>query len=137
ATLLGDPIEIAALGAAFTGVPPGAIPIGSIKSDIGHTDAAAGLCGLIKAVLCLRERTRVPSLGFTRANPLLDLPSTPFRVQTVCEAWPDEGRPRRAGVSSFGMGGTNVHVVLEEAPARGPARSTRDWHLVPISARSR
>jgi phthiocerol/phenolphthiocerol synthesis type-I polyketide synthase E len=144
-TRIGDPIEVAALAAAFAGALPGSIPIGSIKSNIGHTDAAAGLAGLVKAALCLREQKRVPTLGFSRPNPFLDLPSTPFSVQTVTEPWPD-GPPRLAGVSSFGMGGTNVHVVLEEPPRSehrgrpGSAAmdaSSRPLHVLPLSARTR
>ncbi|WP_164018759.1 type I polyketide synthase [Pyxidicoccus trucidator] len=137
-TTLGDPIEVAALAQAFEGLPAGSLPLGSIKANIGHTDAAAGLSGLVKAALCLRERTWVTTPGFERPNPLIDFPSTPFRVQTATEPWPEGAGPRRAGVSSFGMGGTNAHVVLEEPPPRAaPAKDTRPWHLLVLSARTR
>ena len=122
ATPLGDPIEIAALGRAFGGfendLAPGSIPIGSIKSNIGHLDAAAGVAGLIKAALALEREEIPPSLHFERPNPRIDLPATPFRVAAERIPWPRGTHPRFAGVSSFGIGGTNVHVVLEEAPAR-------------------
>src|SRR5262249_29915721 len=120
ATALGDPIEVRALAEAF-GHRRAPCGIGSVKTNVGHLDAAAGGVGLIKTVLMLRERERVPSLHFRRPNPRLELETTPFVVCTRTERWESMDAPRRAGVSSFGMGGTNVHVVLEEAPA-APAR---------------
>jgi amino acid adenylation domain-containing protein len=122
ATPLGDPIEIAALGRAFGSfdgeIAPGSIPIGSIKSNIGHLDAAAGVVGLIKAALALEREEIPPSLHYTAPNPRIDWAATPFRVAAERTAWPRGERARFAGVSSFGIGGTNVHVVLEEAPVR-------------------
>ncbi|GKS97366.1 type I polyketide synthase [Acidovorax sp. SUPP2825] len=118
-TTLGDPIEVAALTQAFgeTGRAPGHCALGSVKTNVGHLDAAAGVTGLIKAVMALRHRTLPPSLNFATPNPRVDFATSPFRVQTEAQDWPAGPLPRRAGVSSFGMGGTNAHVVLEEAPA--------------------
>jgi phthiocerol/phenolphthiocerol synthesis type-I polyketide synthase E len=117
-TTLGDPIEIAALTRAFRATTErrGFCAIGSVKTNVGHLDAAAGVTGLIKAVLALRHRTLPRSLNFTQPNPRIDFEDSPFYVNTVSSSWPAGDGPRRAGVSSFGMGGTNVHVVLEEAP---------------------
>ncbi|MBH5338030.1 type I polyketide synthase [Streptomyces pactum] len=120
-TALGDPIEVAALSRAFEGVPPGRVLLGSVKTNIGHLDVAAGLAGLIKTALMLRHRTIAPSLHFRRANPDIDVTEGPFRIATETAEWQSDGGPRRAGVSSFGVGGTNAHVVLEEPPAPAPA----------------
>ncbi|MBB3120916.1 type I polyketide synthase [Pseudoduganella violacea] len=117
-TALGDPVEIAALTQAFRASTQksGYCAIGSVKTNIGHLDAAAGVAGLIKAVLALKHRTLPPSLNFEQPNPQIDFPASPFYVNTQARPWAAAGAPRRAGVSSFGMGGTNAHVVLEEAP---------------------
>ncbi|MFJ8913668.1 type I polyketide synthase [Amycolatopsis sp. NPDC102389] len=127
-TRIGDPIEVQALTDVFQADTDatGWCRLGAVKSNIGHTGSAAGVAGLIKAVLMLRHRELVPSVHFTRPNPLLELDSTPFVVSTRTEPW--TGRDGRlAGVSSFGVGGTNAHVVLEEAPTRTapPARAGR------------
>jgi acyl transferase domain-containing protein len=125
-TLLGDPIEVKALTRAFRSgtTRTGFCAIGSVKTNVGHLDAAAGVVGLIKAALMLRHGELVPSLHFERPNPKLELASSPFYVATERRPWPASGGPRRAGVSSFGIGGTNVHVVLEEPPPeeRAPAQ---------------
>jgi acyl transferase domain-containing protein len=138
ATALGDPIEVRALAEAFRGRDAGraACGIGSVKTNIGHLDAAAGVVGLIKTVLMLRERERVPSLHFERPNPRLELETTPFFVCTRREHWESAGAPRRAGVSSFGMGGTNVHVVLEEAAAPADLPVAPGPHVFLLSART-
>jgi acyl transferase domain-containing protein/acyl carrier protein len=135
-TRLGDPIEVAALSKAFAGVPAGSCALGSVKTNIGHLDAAAGIAGLVKAVQSLRAGAIPPSLHFERANPEIDFARSPFYVCTTLRDWPSGALPRRAGVSSFGVGGTNAHVVLEEAPARTPAPAAPDWHVLPISART-
>ena len=138
ATPMGDPIEIAALTQAFrsgTG-RTGYCAIGSVKTNIGHLDAAAGVTGLIKAVLALRHRTLPPSLHYEQPNPQIDFAGSPFYVNTRARDWPAGAAPRRAGVSSFGMGGTNAHVVLEEAPVAAPSGPARAWHVLPVSARS-
>lgn len=135
-TPLGDPIEVAALSKAFAGVPSGSCALGSVKTNIGHLDAAAGIAGLAKAVLALRERAIPASLHYERGNPEIDFAHSPFYVCADLRTWPSDATPRRAGVSSFGIGGTNAHVVLEEAPERSAAASAYPWHLLPISART-
>ncbi|MFC5220489.1 type I polyketide synthase [Streptomyces coerulescens] len=117
-TPVGDPIEVSALTRAFgqTTRRTGFCALGSVKSNIGHTDAAAGVAGLIKAVLALEHRTIPASLHYRDPNPLLGLADTPFYVPDTGRPWEAGQGPRRAGVSSLGIGGTNAHVVLEEAP---------------------
>jgi acyl transferase domain-containing protein len=135
-TLLGDPIEVAALVEVF-GAAPRIAPcaIGSVKSNIGHVDAAAGVAGLIKTVLALRHRAVPPSLHYRTANPKLDFAGV-FAVPTgLCSHDPATG-PMRAGVSSFGIGGTNVHVVLEEPPATSESAARAPTELLMLSARS-
>ncbi|SFO04772.1 Acyl transferase domain-containing protein [Variovorax sp. PDC80] len=138
ATPMGDPIEIAALTQAFRGgtARTGYCAIGSVKTNIGHLDAAAGVTGLIKAVLALHHRTLPPSLHYERPNPQIDFAGSPFYVNTEARDWPAGATPRRAGVSSFGMGGTNAHVVLEEAPVAASSGAARAWQVLPVSARS-
>jgi len=142
ATPLGDPIEVDGLRLAFGATGRGTCALGSIKSNLGHLTAAAGVAGLIKTVLALRHRQLPPSLHYTQPNPLLDLESSPFFVNTTLRDWPATGgAPRRAGISSFGVGGTNVHVVVEEAPTprenaqAGPALA-RPVQLAAWSART-
>jgi acyl transferase domain-containing protein len=138
ASSVGDPIEVAALKHAFqAGTNTRQFcALGSVKGNIGHLDAAAGVAGLIKTVLALHHRQLPPSLHFTRPNPEIDFDSSPFYVNTSCRPWPEGPTPRRAGVSSFGIGGTNVHLVLEEAAREvGPAVSRREQLLV-VSART-
>ncbi|HXM58726.1 MAG TPA: beta-ketoacyl synthase N-terminal-like domain-containing protein [Candidatus Dormibacteraeota bacterium] len=139
ATPLGDPIEVAALTRAFRAGTDrrGFCRIGSVKTNIGHTDAAAGVAGFIKTVLALEHRLVPPSLHFRRPNPELALESSPFTVAAAAYEWPAGGSPRRAGVSSFGIGGTNAHAVLEEAPAPPPPGPSRPHELLVLSARSR
>jgi non-ribosomal peptide synthase protein (TIGR01720 family) len=136
-TRLGDPIEVAALRRVF-GAQAAAVrcPIGSVKTNVGHLDAAAGVAGLIKAALAVRHGLIPPSLNFNEANPEIDFATTPFYVPTAAVPWTLAGALRRAGVSSFGMGGTNAHVILREAPDPKPARSMRPWHLVVLSAKT-
>lgn len=118
-TMLGDPIEIAALTEAFRAGSErkGYCAIGSVKTNVGHLDAAAGVTALIKTVMALERRILPPSRNFERPNPQIDFANGPFYVNTEAKPWPKSATPRRAGVSSFGMGGTNVHLVLEEAPS--------------------
>ncbi|MFE9355076.1 type I polyketide synthase [Streptomyces olivaceoviridis] len=142
ATKLGDPIEVAALTEAFRHSTDqrGFCALGSVKTNIGHLGAAAGIAGLIKAVLALEHRQIPPSLHFDRPNPLIDFDSSPFRVPTSLEDWPERDHPRRAAVSAFGIGGTNAHVILEEAPPVAPAasRPAEDGRrlVLPVSART-
>ncbi|MEI3802866.1 MULTISPECIES: type I polyketide synthase [unclassified Chitinophaga] len=117
ATKLGDPIEVEALNKAFGNNPEKHCAIGSVKSNMGHLDTAAGIAGLIKTVLCLYHKEIPASLHFRTPNPEIDFDHGPFHVNTHLKKWESlQGTPLRAGVSSFGIGGTNVHVVLEEAP---------------------
>ncbi|HSF40847.1 MAG TPA: amino acid adenylation domain-containing protein, partial [Thermoanaerobaculia bacterium] len=135
-TPVGDPIEIAALtqviGAAGRSAP---CAIGSVKTNIGHLDTAAGVAGLVKTVLALEHGQIPPSLHFEEPNPEIDFAGSLY-VNAVLAPWIADGTPRRAGVSSFGIGGTNAHVVLEEAPRRVAAPSARSHHLLVLSARS-
>lgn len=139
-TSLGDPIEIAGLTQAFRAGGAhdnGFCGIGSIKPNIGHLDAAAGVAGLIKTTLALHHKIIPASINFESPNPKLGIESTPFFINSVQRDWPEGPTPRRAGVSSFGVGGTNAHVVLEEAPRAEPATSaSRPEQLLLLSARS-
>jgi acyl transferase domain-containing protein len=138
-TLLGDPIEIAGLTQAFRAKTQkkGFCAIGSLKTNVGHTDAAAGIAGLIKTTLALRHKLIPPSLNFVKANPEIDFEHSPFYVNsTLCE-WRAHGAPRRAGVSSFGIGGTNAHAVIEEAPPLDTSGASRPWQLLVLSAKTK
>jgi phthiocerol/phenolphthiocerol synthesis type-I polyketide synthase E len=137
-TRLGDPIEIAALTKAFrrTTDKTGFCAIGSVKTNIGHLDAAAGVAGLIKVVLALEKGMLPPSLNFNRPNPNIDFAQSPFVVQKTLSGWRRGSSRRLAGVSSFGIGGTNAHVLLEEAPEVVSYESRRPWHLLTLSART-
>ncbi len=137
-TLLGDPIELTALSKAFRSDTARKAPcaVGSLKTNIGHLDAAAGIAGLIKAVLALEHKTLPPSLNFETPNPKAGFETSPFYVNSRLSEWTSEGTPRRSGVSSLGMGGTNVHLVLEEAPELDQATSDRKHHLLIFSART-
>lgn len=139
-TPLGDPIEVAALTEAFRASTAGTgfCALASVKTNIGHLDAAAGIAGLIKTVLALFHRRIPPSLHYAAPNPAIQFAATPFYVNTEVRSWSAGSSPRRAGVSSFGLGGTNAHVVLEEAPAVTDRRSPDDerWSLLVLSARS-
>ena len=137
-TVLGDSIELAALTHAFRQQTDrtGFCGIGSAKANVGHLDTAAGVAGLIKTVAALQQRVLPPSLHFERPNPELNLSSSPFYVNTRTQSWVTNGIPRRAGVSSFGIGGSNAHVILEEAPVLASELSSRSTHLLLLSARS-
>ncbi|EPX82432.1 type I polyketide synthase [Salipiger mucosus] len=139
-TYLGDPIEVAALTEAFreTSAATGHCRIGSVKTNIGHLDTAAGVASLVKATLALHEREMPPSLGFEAPNPAIDFENSPFVVNDALTPWERRGHPRRAGVNSLGVGGTNAHVVLEEAPERAASEAS-DWpfQILTLSARSK
>ncbi len=141
-THLGDPIEIAALTKAFRTQTDriGFCAIGSIKSNLGHLDTAAGVTGLIKAALQLQHKQIVPTLHFERPNPKIDFAKSPFFVNTTLRDWESDGPTRRAGVSSFGIGGTNAHVILEEAPHLADpldsGESQDTYHVLPLSAKT-
>ncbi|MEE8525080.1 MAG: type I polyketide synthase, partial [Thermoanaerobaculia bacterium] len=139
-TALGDPIEIEALKAVY-GRPRGKGPdlaVGSVKTNIGHTEPVAGMAGLIKTVLALRQEAIPPHLHLERLNANIDLDGTPIVIPTELRRWPARGSPRLAGVSSFGFGGTGGHLLLQEAPVRPlrPAAPESPLHLFALSARS-
>ena len=138
ATPLGDPIEIEGLSQAFrpNTNERGICAIGSLKSNVGHMVMAAGAAGVIKTALALAERRLPPSINFHANNPKLDLGQSLFFVNDSLRAWTFDGGPLRAGVSSFGVGGTNAHVVLEEAPQREPSDAADGPQLLLLSARS-
>ena len=138
-TYLGDPIEVAALTSAFreTTDAVGSCKIGSVKTNIGHLDTAAGVAGLIKVALSLHHHQIPPSLGFEKPNPGIDFETSPFRVNARLSDWTSDG-PRFGGVNSLGVGGTNAHAVLQEAPQIAASEAS-DWPFQPLilSARSK
>ncbi|MBD8496929.1 condensation domain-containing protein [Paenibacillus arenosi] len=145
ATPVGDPIEIEALKLAYDSNKTGFCKIGSVKSNFGHLDAAAGIAGFIKTALSLKNKQIPPSLHYTASNPRIDFVHSPFQVNTELQPWKQENGPLRAGVSSFGIGGTNAHVILEEAPIESEeheevetnaAHETSKEHLIVLSART-
>jgi acyl transferase domain-containing protein len=136
ATVVGDPIEASALCQAFQGVGHRQCAVGSVKTNIGHLNHASGIAGLIKTTLAIEHRQIPPSLNFKEPNPAIDLENGPLYVNTELREWtPRAGLPRRAGVSSFGIGGTNAHVILEEAPPVPESGRSRDWQLILLSAK--
>jgi acyl transferase domain-containing protein len=137
-TDLGDTIEIAALTRAYRAHTDrvGYCAVGAVKSALGHLDAAAGVTGLIKTVLALEHAELPPTVHFTAPNPKLQIETSPFFVTGELRPWTTDGHPRRAGVSSFGIGGTNAHVILEEAPRQAPSGPSRPWQTLVVSARS-
>ena len=137
-TIVGDPIEIAALTRAFRASSKrnGFCAIGSLKTNVGHLDAAAGVAGFIKTVLALEHRQLPASLNFSKPNPLIDFERSPFYVNTRLREWDSDDKPRRAGVTSLGIGGTNAHAILEEAPTAAPSGPSRPWQVLSLSAKS-
>ena len=137
-TILGDPIELSALTEVFKASTDrrGFCGIGSVKSNFGHLSCAAGVAGLIKTVLALQHGAIPPTVHYTSPNPAIDLASSPFYVTTRLTPWARNGAPRRAGVSSFGVGGTNAHLVVEEAPTQPVPVERRPHQLIALSARS-
>jgi acyl transferase domain-containing protein/acyl carrier protein len=137
ATELGDVIEVTALTRAYRASTDrsGFCALSAVKSNVGHLDTAAGVAGFIKAVLALEHAEIPPVVHFKSPNPRLDFTDSPFYVAGKLIPWRTDGHPRRAGVSSFGIGGTNAHVVLEQAPAPAPSGPSRPWQLLAVSAR--
>ncbi len=141
-TPLGDPIEVEALTHVLGGPRPDGsrCALGSAKTNIGHLEAAAGVAGLIKVILCLQHRTIPPHLHLETLNPEISLSETPFFIPRDKVPWAESESPRCAGISSFGLSGTNAHVILEEAPppaVRTPSTTPRrETYLLPVSARS-
>jgi polyketide synthase PksJ len=149
-TILGDPVEIAALKRAFQTAASGDMPehehkkqycaVGSVKANVGHMDAAAGIIGFIKAVLCLNRKQIPPSINFDTPNPIINFADSPFYVNRELKDWPvnENDAPRRAGVSSLGIGGTNAHIVLEEYSKADEQSETpsREFQLLLLSAKT-
>ena len=137
-TALGDLIEAQALGAILsTDRPPGqSCLIGSVKSNIGHLESAAGIAGLIKVALALKHKEIPPSLHFERPNPQIPFDALSLRVVQRLTPWPEGMIPSRAGVSAFSFGGTNAHLVLEESPPVSPSGQSRPWHVLMLSAKT-
>ncbi len=137
-TPLGDPIELAALTKAFRvkTARKSFCAIGSLKTNIGHLDAAAGVSGFIKTALAIENSILPPSLNYSTANSKLNIEESPFFVNTALTEWKSEGVPRRAGVSSFGIGGTNSHVILEEAPELAGSTTDDRWKVLLLSAKN-
>ncbi|HYV13611.1 MAG TPA: SDR family NAD(P)-dependent oxidoreductase [Pyrinomonadaceae bacterium] len=137
-TRIGDPIEIAALTQAYRErtSESGFCALGAVKTNIGHLDTAAGVAGLIKTVLALQHKEIPPSLHYQKPNPQIDFDSTPFFVNRELAQWETNDHPRRAGLSSFGIGGTNVHMILEEAPAALSAGIFKPFQLLVLSAKT-
>jgi len=135
-TPLGDTIEVEALQRAFNRNKKGCYKIGSVKTNIGHLDTAAGIAGIIKIVLGMKHRQIPPSLHFKTPNPKIDFASNFFSVNTQLTPWENGRYPLRAGISSFGIGGTNAHIIMEEAPHLEPFPGNRQWKILPFSART-
>ena len=145
-TPVGDPIEAKALGRALAiGRKPGSkCYVGSVKTNIGHTEAAAGVAGLIKTALALKNKVIPPHINLKTINPDIDIASMPYQIPTEVTAWPEHEGPALAGVNSFGFGGTNAHVLLQEAPVRAavqqaddakPATASGAYNILPLTAR--
>jgi myxalamid-type polyketide synthase MxaB len=136
-TAIGDPIEVTALTQAFgaSHAQTSFCALGAVKTNIGHAGSAAGIASFIKTVLALRHKRLPPSLHFRQPNPAIDFANSPFYVNTHLVDWHPDSLPRRAGISSFGVGGTNAHVIVEEAPASVPAplASERPAHVLTLS----
>jgi amino acid adenylation domain-containing protein len=138
ATEVGDPIEVEALTKAFRKrtARSNFCAIGSVKANIGHLDAAAGVAGFIKTVEALKHKQIPPAINFDLPNKKIDFANTPFFVNTAPLSWESINSPRRAGISSFGLGGTNAHVILEEAPERIQSDNSRNLQLLMLSAKT-
>lgn len=138
-TVVGDPIEVRALTQAFKNSGAsvaGRTGIGSLKSNVGHLDAAAGVSGLIKTTLALQHAQIPPSLHFKKINPHIEIDSSPFYVNDKLRDWPADLSPRRAGVTSLGIGGTNAHAILEEAPKPALKRQPKPYQVLAVSAKT-
>ncbi|EKE80856.1 type I polyketide synthase [Idiomarina xiamenensis] len=138
ATELGDPIEVAALNRAyrFSTDKRHFVALGSVKSNFGHLDRAAGATGFIKVVQSLKHEVLPPSLNFEAPNPEIDFNDSPFFVNTELRPWKRSEKPRIAGVNALGIGGTNAHVIVEEAPLLPATSASREWQMLTLSART-
>lgn len=137
-TPVGDPIEVEALTRAYRRYTNrnGFCALGSIKTNVGHLDVAAGVAGFIKTALALKHKVIPPIVNFEKPNPRIELESSPFFINTKAVEWEAGSAKRRAGVSSFGVGGTNVHIIMEEPPARPASTTSRPWQLLTLSAKT-
>ncbi|MGB3466941.1 MAG: type I polyketide synthase, partial [Cyclobacteriaceae bacterium] len=136
-TKLGDPIEVQALTDAYNREKGNHCGIGSVKSNFGHLDAAAGIAGFIKTVLTVKNSQIPPSINFNDPNPEIDFENSPFYVNDQLQDWEKSNYPRRAGVSSFGIGGTNAHLIVEEAPAIPENENIEKERLILLSAKTK
>lgn len=138
ATALGDPIEVSALTQAFRYKTDkkNYCALGSVKGNIGHLDCAAGVAGLIKVALSLHNKILPPTVNYERQNPEIDFENSPFYVNTVAKHWSNSNSPRIAGISSLGMGGTNVHLIVQENLEKRDSSDQREWNIIPISAKT-
>ncbi len=138
-TKIGDPIEIEALSKVFktSTERKNFCALGSVKANIGHLDAGAGIAGLIKTVLALKNKKIPPSINFNSPNPNLNLNDSPFYINTELKGWETNGEPRIAGVSAFGVGGTNAHCIVQEAPQQSLNHSEKDYHILCLSAKTK
>lgn len=132
-TPMGDPMEVRALESVY-GSAAAPCALGSVKTNVGHLNSAAGIAGFIRAMLSLERKTLTPILHFEKPNPEIHFETSRFYVNTELKPW--DASPRRAGISSFGLGGTNCHMILEEAPVRTGSGPRRRWHPIPLSART-
>ncbi|WP_329139989.1 phosphopantetheine-binding protein [Streptomyces sp. NBC_01476] len=136
-TPMGDALEVTALAEGYAGAPAGGLRLGTAKPNVGDTWAAAGAVGLVKVLLALEHEELPPLINCTEPNPAIDFAASPFRLNTGATPWKRGDRPRRAAVHTFGIGGTNAHVVVEEAPDLPAAPAPdRDWYALPLSART-
>lgn len=138
-TFIGDPIEVTALTQAFRRFTKkkGFCGIGSVKSNIGHLDTAAGVAGLIKSILALKHKQIPTSINYEKPNPNIDFDNSPFFVSSKLTDWKTNNHPRRAGVSALGVGGTNAHIIIEEAPVIQSAQKSKPWQLLIWSAKTK
>ncbi len=135
-TRLGDPIEVEALNMAFENDNSINCPLGSVKTNIGHTDYASGVIGLIKTVLCLKNKQLPASLNFENPNPMINFNEGPFYVNTGLKTLEKTNTPLIFGLSSFGIGGTNIHMILEEAPETSKTNTKLEYKILPISSKN-
>lgn len=136
-TRIGDPIEVKALQKAYATEKRSFCALGTVKANIGHLDTAAGVAGLIKVIQAIKHKEIPPSINFKESNQQIHFEQTPFYINTKLKPWICENEVRRAAISSFGIGGTNAHVVLEEAPDVDTSTTFRTTHLLPVSAKSK
>lgn len=135
-TPLGDPIELEALELGYNPERRHACALGSVKTNIGHLDSAAGIASFIKTVLALKHHMLPPSLHFQTPNPVLKVIEKGFYINDRLTEWPRKNEPLRAGISAFGIGGTNAHIIVEQAPPLREASAGREWQLLPVSAKT-